>query len=76
MSKAQAKPLSRPCALRCGCTGLTMTTYTYRWGNNTKRLKLKGRRCRVVCRGRLNSALIEFMDTGQREVVSRNALRR
>ncbi len=53
-----------------------MTEYVYGWGNNVKRATLKGRRCRVVVRGAMNSALVEFGDTGQREVVSRNALRR
>ena len=49
--------------------------YIYRWGNNPKRAEMKGRACRVLCRGAKNSALIEFED-GQREVVSRNALKR
>jgi len=51
------------------------TEYVYRWGNNPKRATMKGRRCRVVCRGTMNSALVEF-DDGSREVVSRNALQR
>jgi hypothetical protein len=50
-------------------------THTYVWKNNEKRATLYGRRCRVVVRGRMNSILIEFED-GQREVVSRYALRR
>jgi hypothetical protein len=49
--------------------------YIYVWGNNEKRATLRGRRCRVVVRGTLNSALVEF-EGGQREVISRNALRR
>jgi hypothetical protein len=49
--------------------------YVYHWANNAKRAALKGRRCRVVARGAMNSALVEFED-GQREIVSRNALRR
>lgn len=53
----------------------TAEIYSYRWCNNTKRLTLYGRWCRVIVRGRANSALVEFED-GQREVVSRNALRR
>lgn len=53
-----------------------MTLYIYRWGNNEKRASLKGRRCRVLARGSMNSALIEFCDNGQREIVSRNALRK
>ena len=50
--------------------------YRYGWRNNSKRATLYGRMCRVVCRGRMNSALVEFADNGQREVISRNALRR
>jgi len=50
--------------------------YTYAWRNNEKRRTLYGRRCRVLHRGRANSALVEFTDNGQREVISRNALRR
>jgi hypothetical protein len=49
--------------------------YVYVWGNNEKRVTLRGRRCRVVTRGTLNSALVEF-EGGQREIISRNALRR
>lgn len=52
-----------------------MTRYRYAWINNDKREQLHGRICRVV-RGSKNSLVIEFEDTGQREVVSRNALRR
>ena len=49
--------------------------YIYRWGNNPVRARLKGRHCRVLARGALNSALVEFED-GVRHIVSRNALRR
>lgn len=35
-----------------------------------------GTRCRVLARGRLNSAAIEFKSDGHRAVVSRNALRK
>jgi len=49
--------------------------YVFVWKNNSRRLFLYGRLCRVVYRGRPNSALVIFMD-GQREVVSRNSLRR
>lgn len=47
----------------------------YAWGNNPVRAELKGRRCRMVCRGAMNSCLIEFED-GTRVVTSRNAVRR
>jgi len=49
--------------------------YIYVWGNNPKRASMKGRKCRVIKRYKRNSALVEF-ESGQREVVSRNALRK
>ncbi len=51
-------------------------TYVYAWGNNSKRATMKGRKCRVLWRGGMNSAHIEFLDNGQKEVISRNALRK
>ena len=53
-----------------------MSEYVYRWGNTPKRAAMKGRRLVVLARGAMNSALVRFTDTGQREVISRNALRR
>lgn len=53
-----------------------MQLYQFVWGNNPKRKTLQGRTCRVLCRGTMNSAYVEFTDNGQREVISRNALRR
>jgi hypothetical protein len=49
--------------------------YCYWWKNNVKRRSLCGRMCRILVRGRANSALVEFED-GQREVISRHAIRR
>ena len=49
--------------------------YIYSWGNNPKRATMKGRKCRALRRYKRNSALVEF-ENGQREVVSRNALRK
>jgi len=49
--------------------------YVYVWKNNSKRAVLYGLRCRVVARLAQNSAIVEF-DNGQRECVSRNALRK
>jgi len=49
--------------------------YRYAWQNNPKRQALYGHRCRVLVRGRANSALVKFED-GSMEVVSRNALRK
>ena len=53
-----------------------MTLYRYPWRNNSKRATMYGRIFRVVARGAMNSVLIEFVDTGQREATSRNALRK
>lgn len=50
--------------------------YIYCWGNNSKRQTMKGRRCRVLGRLAKNSCVIEFIDNGQRECVSRNSLRK
>ncbi|MHC4501555.1 MAG: tudor domain-containing protein [Planctomycetota bacterium] len=50
--------------------------YKYRWGNNAKRAKMKGRICRVLARGRMNSCRIQFVDNGEESIVSRNALRK
>ena len=49
--------------------------YYYAWGNNAVRAAFKGRRCRVVARGAMNSCLLEF-ENGERLVTSCNALRR
>ena len=60
----------------CECLSLFPNLpYVYIWGNNPKRITLKYRRCRVLQRFSLNSAIVEF-ENGQREVVSRNALRK
>jgi hypothetical protein len=53
-----------------------MTLYKFAWGNNEKRATMKNRICKVICRGKMNSCLIEFIDNNQREVVSRNAIRK
>jgi len=49
--------------------------YRYVWGNNEKRKTMKGRECKVIARGKKNSICIEF-DNGQREIVSRNSIRK
>ena len=49
--------------------------YIYAWGNNPKRETLKGKRCRVIARGKKNSIMIEF-ESKQREIVSRNSVRK
>lgn len=50
-------------------------THRYAWKNNEKRRTLFGRSCRVLYRLALGSVIIEF-ENGQRECVSRRALRR
>jgi len=65
------------------------TIYRYAWLNDNsghditdysayipKRPNLYGRECRVLARGRMNSCLVEFVDTGLKEIISRNALRK
>lgn len=49
--------------------------YYYAWKNNPKRRTLYGRRFKIISRGSMNSALVEF-ENGQREVISRNAIRK
>jgi hypothetical protein len=50
--------------------------YEYRWGNNPKRLQMKGRRCVLLKSLKMSSAIIQFVDNGQIEVTSSRALRR
>jgi hypothetical protein len=55
-------------------------TYRYCWGPRFRVpglavLDRKGELCKVIARGAMNSALVEFED-GARHVVSRNALRK
>ncbi|HVW21129.1 MAG TPA: hypothetical protein VHC86_07915 [Opitutaceae bacterium] len=45
--------------------------YFFHWN----RMGRKGQRCRILARGRLNTALVQFQD-GHLAVVSRNALRK
>ena len=49
--------------------------YKYMWGNNSKRLTMKGRICNIIAYGGKNSMCIEFVDNKQREIVSRNSVR-
>ena len=62
--------------LENGRDNFIAVTYLYVWGNNSKRETLCGRECRVLYRGKPNSAKVEFLDNGQIEIISRNALRR
>jgi len=54
---------------------MTEKPYYYAWKNNTKRVTLHRRKFHIVARGAMNSALVEF-ENGQREIISRNAIRR
>lgn len=50
--------------------------YYYAWGNNDKRKTMKWRKCAIIVRGKtMNSCMIEF-ENGQREIVSRNSIRK
>ena len=50
--------------------------YEYKWGNNPKRLEMKGRRCVLLKSLKMSSVIIQFTDNGQIEVTSSRALRR
>ncbi|MGV3515606.1 hypothetical protein [Luteitalea sp.] len=52
-----------------------MPEYPYVWRVRTRLPWLFGRRCRVLVRGRMNTALVEFT-CGYRVVTSRNYLRK
>lgn len=54
-----------------------LQVYTYAWGNNPRRAELKGRRCVIEVRGgTMGTALVRFLDTGERVTTSVRALRR
>ena len=59
-----------------------MNHFPYTWAWNSRPYgpgwtpgNRRGQRCRVLARGRMNSALVEFED-GYRVITSRNGLRR
>jgi hypothetical protein len=52
-----------------------VTEYDYVWHWRKHLPERNGQRCRVLARGKMSSALVEFED-GYRAVVSRYALRR
>ena len=56
--------------------GARETRDRYVWKNNEKRKTLYDRVCRIVERLKMNSIVIQFLDNGQIEVVSRYAVRR
>lgn len=49
--------------------------YVWAWSKRPVDRDRRGMRCRVLARGRMNSALVEYED-GTRHVTSRNGLRR
>ena len=49
--------------------------YVFSWGNHPDRLKLKGRRCRMIKSGKMGSVMVEFKN-GEKHIVSRRALRK
>ena len=53
-----------------------MIVYVYAWGNNARRAELRGRECVLEATGNLGTALVRFLDTGERVTTSRRALRR
>ena len=50
-------------------------SYPYVWRVRARLPWMFGRRCRVVARGRMNTAVVEF-DCGYRVATSRNYLRK
>lgn len=52
-----------------------MTDYPYVWVVRTRLPERRGQRLRVLLRGKMNSALVEF-EGGARYVTSRNYLRK
>lgn len=49
--------------------------YVYAWGNNERRMQLKGRHCEIEARGALGTVLVRFLDSGERVTTSSRALR-
>jgi hypothetical protein len=68
------------CTDACPCGDVTLcgtrTPYVYAWGNNPRRADLKGRTCVLLAVGAMGSALVAFVDTGERVLTSRRAIRR
>ena len=50
--------------------------YIYVWKNNNKRIKLKGRMCKIIAIGKKNTVAVQFLDNNQKEAISRRALRK
>ncbi len=54
---------------------MSATPFDYYWRVRARMPQRFGQACRVLARGNMNSALVEFAD-GQKVVTSRNYLRR
>ena len=54
----------------------TQPLMVYAWGNNERRAQLQGRECVVLARGRMNTILVQFLDTGEKVTTSRFAVKR
>lgn len=54
---------------------MASSEWIYSWSNNDKRAALKGRPCRILIKGKMNSVLVEFED-GERVVTSIRALKK
>ncbi len=54
---------------------LKMPDFPYYWRVKTRLPERKNKPCRVIVRGKMNSALIEFED-GYRVITSRNYIRK
>lgn len=54
---------------------MTTPVFIYQWSNNPRRAELKGRHCVVEARGRMNTVLLRFLDTGERVTSSRYSIR-
>ena len=53
-----------------------MTEQLYRWHWRARLPERRGELFRVLCRGKMNSCMIEFLSDGWRVITSRNALRK
>lgn len=54
---------------------MSQVVYRYAWGNNSRRAALKGRLCVIETTGGKQTALVRFLDSGERVTTSIRALR-
>lgn len=60
----------------CGRGSRVPPAFPYRWRVRARLAERLGQRCRVLVRGSMNSALVEFERDAKRYVTSRNYLRK